>query len=87
MLRSSILVALIGFISPRPNCVDIRVGSDASPSDLTKGSCKVVINHRFVTKQHVEPEHATNIAFVAAPAETTCTAQNDRTAAEIYGPR
>src|SRR5438093_13635829 len=42
MLRSLIFVALIRFDAPRPNCAEIRVGSDAIPTDLTKGSCNVV---------------------------------------------
>src|SRR5213596_319532 len=42
MLRSSSLAALIFLDVPRPNCAEIRVDSETSPSDLTKLWCKMV---------------------------------------------
>src|SRR5437762_4823112 len=42
MLRSSSFAALIFLDVPRPNCAEILVDSETSPSDLTKLWCKMV---------------------------------------------
>jgi len=54
MLKSLIFAALIRFDASRPNCAEIRVGSAASPSDLTKPSCKMVTNAPVSSTRRVD---------------------------------